>query len=326
MARRLPPLSSLRPFEAAARLESFSRAADELHLTHGAVSHQVRALEEHLGVPLFARHGKRVALTPAGRTFAESVRNALDAIAGAAHALRGRRDDRLTVSVLPSFASRWLMPRLIRFMDANPGLEVNVIATTALANFRDDEVDVAIRFGKGPWPTVDCEMFLDDEYFPVGAAKLRAKLPRTTRELLRAGIIREDRDYWPDWFERAGVPMEEARAARGPIFNDSTFALQAAARGEGIALARRSIVREDLQKGVLVRLFDLAVPSRERYWFVSPKETAASDKVRNFRDWVKAELAAEVAPSPARTRGAARRSRKAPAPRRARAGSTGSDR
>src|SRR5690348_598082 len=129
MARRLPPLSALRPFEAAARLESFSRAAAELHLTHGAVSHQVRALEEHLGTQLFARHGKRVTLTAAGRIFAETVRDALGEIGQAAEALRVRRDDRLSVSVLPSFASRWLMPRLIRFMDANPGLEVNVTAS-----------------------------------------------------------------------------------------------------------------------------------------------------------------------------------------------------
>src|SRR6476659_2655929 len=147
MPRRLPPLSALRPFEAAARLESFTKAAAELHLTHGAVSHQVRALEEHLGTSLFARHGKRVALTAAGRAFAESVRSALGEIARAADALRTRRDDRLSVSVLPSFASRWLMPRLIRFMDANPGVEVNVVASTALADFRNDEIDIAIRFG-----------------------------------------------------------------------------------------------------------------------------------------------------------------------------------
>src|SRR6478752_1865965 len=227
MARRLPPLSALRPFEAAARLESFSRAAEELHLTHGAVSHQVRALEEHLGTPLFARHGKRVTLTAAGRTFAERVRAALDEIAQAADNLRARRDDRLTVSVLPSFASRWLMPRLIRFMDANPGIEVNVNATTALADFRAEEVDVAIRFGVGPWPPLACEKFLEDEYFVVASPRFnRGKLPRAPRDLLTGGIIREDRDYWPQWFEKAGVPLEEARAARGPIFNDSTFALQ----------------------------------------------------------------------------------------------------
>ena len=290
MARRFPPLSALRPFEAAARLESFSRAAEELSLTHGAVSHQVRALEEHVGSPLFARHGKRVSLTPAGRAFAEKIRAALEEIAQAADQLRSRRDDRLTVSVLPSFASRWLMPRLIRFLDAHPTVEVNVIASTALASFRDDEIDVAIRFGVGPWPPHECEIFLEDEYFPVASPSLdRGKL-KTPRDLLAMRIIREDRDYWKQWFDAVGVPIEEAKAARGPLFNDSTYALQAAARGEGIALARRSIVREDLERGTLRRLFDITVPSRERYWFVSPKETAETPKVKAFRKWVKEEL------------------------------------
>ena len=292
---RLPPLTALRPFEAAARLESFSRAAEELHLTHGAVSHQVRALEEHLGVPLFARHGKRVALTAAGRTFAERVRAALNEIAAAANTLRARRDDRLNISVLPSFASRWLMPRLIRFMDAHPQMEVNVVASTALANFREDEVDVAIRFGIGPWPALACEMFLEDEYFPVASPKFnRGKLPKTPRDLLATRIIREDRDYWQPWFDKAGIPIEEASAARGPLFNDSTYALQAAARGEGIALARRSIVQEDLDRGVLRRLFDIQVPSRERYWFVSAKEGAEQPKVKAFREWVRKELGART--------------------------------
>jgi LysR family glycine cleavage system transcriptional activator len=301
MARRFPPLSALRPFEAAARLESFSRAAEELALTHGAVSHQVRALEEHIGAPLFARHGKRVALTPAGRAFAERVRGALDEIAQAAEQLRQRRDDRLTVSVLPSFASRWLMPRLIRFMDAHPKVEVNVIASTALANFRDDEIDVAIRFGVGPWPPHVCEVFLEDEYFVVASPALAASAKlKAPRDLLKARIIREDRDYWKQWFDAAGVPIEEARAARGPLFNDSTYALQAAARGEGIALARRSIVAEDLERGVLKRLFELRVASRERYWFVCPKETVDTAKVKAFKAWVIEELGPGPSPQPQR--------------------------
>src|ERR1700693_1997214 len=173
MARRLPPLSALRPFEAAARLQSFSRAAQELHLTHGAVSRQVRALEDHVGVELFSRYGKRVALTPEGRAFAERIRNALQEIVQAADALSSRkRDPRLTVSVVPSFASRWLMPRLIRFMEAHPKIEVNVLTSTAFTNFTDDGVDVAIRLGRGPWPSLACEHFLDDEYFPVASPRL----------------------------------------------------------------------------------------------------------------------------------------------------------
>ena len=290
MARRLPPLSALRPFEAAARLESFSRAAEELHLTHGAVSHQVRGLEEHLGLALFARHGKRVVLTAAGRAFAERVRGALEEIAQAADALRARREDRLGVSVLPSFASRWLMPRLIRFMDANPGIAVNVSATTALADFSADEVDVAIRFGKGPWPPLVCERFLEDEYFPVVSPKLyRGKMPRAPKDLLGARIIREDRDLWDEWFQAAGI-APRAPATGAASVNDSTFALQSAARGEGIALARLSIIGEDLERGTLKRLFDIPLPSPTTYWFVSPKETAGMKKVKLFRDWVREEL------------------------------------
>ena len=293
MARPFPPLSALRPFEAAARLESFSRAAEELHLTHGAVSHQVRALEEHLGAALFSRHGKRVALTAAGRLFADRVRNALQEIARAAEAVgAGQRDNRLTVSVLPSFASRWLMPRLIRFMDAHPDIEVNVLASVALANFTTDEVDLAIRFGPGPWPPLACEKFLDDEWFPVASPKMnRGKLPKEPKDLLKVRIMREERDdhdYWKHWFAAAGVALEQPLT--GPKFNDSTYSLQAAARGEGVALARRSIVQEDLERGTLKRLFDLGIPSRESYWFVSPKELAAAPKVKAFRDWVRAEL------------------------------------
>jgi LysR family glycine cleavage system transcriptional activator len=290
MARRLPPLSALRPFEAAARLESFSHAADELHITHGAVSHQVRALEEHLGAPLFARHGKRVSVTAGGRAFAARVRSALDEIATAAEAVRpARRDHRLSVSVLPSFASRWLMPRLIGFMEAHPKIELNVSASVGLADFARDEIDIAIRFGVGPWAGLVCEKFLEDEYFPVASPKMnRGKLPNTPHALLGVRLMLEDRDYWERWFEIAGVPL--VHPLEGPLFNDSTYSLQAAARGEGVALARRSIIGEDLERGTLKRLFNIAVPCRESYWFVSPKDRAGAASVKAFREWVKAEL------------------------------------
>lgn len=290
MARRLPPLSALRPFEAAARLESFSRAADELHLTHGAISRQVRALEDHVGTALFSRHGKRVTLTAAGRAFAERVRTALEEIAQAAEAVSStRRDKRLTVSVLPSFASRWLMPRLIRFMDRHPDIEVSVVATTALANFASDDVDVAIRFGKGPYPPLVCEPFLEDEWFPVASPRIKA--PKRPEDLLRMRLIREDRDFWDDWLCAAGVQLDKPLAG-GPSFNDATYSIQAAARGEGIALARRSIVGDDLRDGTLRRLFKVSVKPGERYWFVSPRELADLPKVKAFRHWIKEELKA----------------------------------
>ena len=288
MARRLPPLSALRPFEAAARLESFSRAAEELHLTHGAISRQVRALEDHVGAQLFTRHGKRVTLTESGRRFAERVRSALHDIQLAAEAVSPvRRDNRLTVSVLPSFASRWLMPRLIRFMESQPKLEVSVIASTALANFTSDEVDIGIRFGKGPYPPLVSEPFLEDQWFAVASPKL--KIPKNPADLQHMRIIREDRDYWDEWFVAAGVKLDKPIVG-GAVFNDATYSIQAAVRGEGIALARDSIIGEDLQRGTLRKLFNVSVKTNERYWFVSPKELADLPKVKAFRAWVKSEL------------------------------------
>jgi LysR family glycine cleavage system transcriptional activator len=193
------------------------------------------------------------------------------------------------VSVLPSFASRWLMPRLIRFMDANPKIEVNVNASTTLADFAREDIDVAIRFGLGPWPGLVCEKFLGDEYFPVCSPKMNGgKLPKKPEDLLGVRIMREDREYWEQWFVAAGLPPDQP--LEGPLFNDSTYSLQAAARGEGVALARRSIVGEDLERGTLKRLFDLAVPCRESYWFVSPKDKAQAAPVKVFREWVKSEL------------------------------------
>jgi LysR family glycine cleavage system transcriptional activator len=179
------------------------------------------------------------------------------------------------------------MPRLIRFMEAHPQIEVSVVATTALANFTTDEVDIGIRFGRGPYPTLAAEPFLEDEWFPVASPGTRT--PKHPGELLRMRIIREDFDYWDEWFLAAGVKLDKPLEG-GPVFNDATYSIQAASRGEGIALARRSIIGEDLERGVLKRLFDVSVKTSERYWFVSPKETANLPKVRAFRDWVKREL------------------------------------
>jgi LysR family glycine cleavage system transcriptional activator len=293
MAQRLPPLAALRPFEAAARLESFSKAADELHLTHGAVSHQVRALEEHLGTALFHRHGKRVTLTQEGRVFAERIRGALAEIANAADVARdARRGNSLTVSVLPSFASRWLMPRLFRFMEANPDIQVNVFANSAMANFAADGVDVGIRFGVGPWPPLVCERVLGDECFPVASPKFnRGRLPKKAKELLGLRIIREDRDYWKEWFDAAGVEIETPLG--GPSFSDASYSLVAAVRGEGVALTRRSLVGDDIEQGRLVRLFPLAIKTQESYWIVYPKELAESNKIKVFSAWMKSELKAK---------------------------------
>ena len=284
MTPRLPPLNALRAFEAAARLESFSRAADEIHVTHGAVSHQVKALEASLGVALFARNGRRVSLTSEGRMFADRVRTALRDIGDAANSFRrGDRDNRLTVSMLPSFAARWLMPRLGRFMAKHPAIAVNVHASLALVDFERDEVDLAIRFGRGGWPGVESEKFMDDEYFPVASPRFnRGRLPARPSELAQFRLVTTDDEPWTPWLKAAGVRLPEPT---GPLFNDAAMMVQAAVDGRGIALARRSIAEGDLAAGNLVRLFDIAIPASGSYYLVWPAGKP-SPKVAAFREWM----------------------------------------
>jgi LysR family glycine cleavage system transcriptional activator len=287
MANRLPPLAALKAFEAAARLGSFSRAAEETYVTHGAVSHQVKALEELVGVPLFARNGRRVALTAEGKALAERVRAALRDIGDAIDSA-GRRDrgNMLTVSMLPSFAARWLMPRLGRFMEQYPDISVNVHASLALVDFAREGVDMAVRFGRGGWPNVEAEKFMDDQRFPVASPRLnRGKLPTRPAELAKYRLLSTDDEPWAPWFKAAGVNLPEPK---GPMFNDAAMMVQAAVDGRGIAYARRSITEGDLAAGNLVRLFDIAVKSEGSYYLVWPKGKPPA-KVLAFRDWMMAE-------------------------------------
>jgi len=287
MAIRLPPLSSLRAFEAAARLESFSRAAEEIHVTHGAISHQVKALEDLVGVPLFARNGRRVKLSADGKALADRFRAALRDISDAMESVARRdRGKQLTVSMLPSFAARWLMPRLGRFMQKHPEIAVNVHASLALADFARDGVDIAVRFGRGGWPSVESEKFMDDERFPVASPRLnRGRLPVRPAELAKFRLLSTDDEPWAPWFKAAGLKLREPE---GPMFNDAAMMVQAAVDGRGIAYARRSISEGDLAAGNLVRLFDIAVKAEESYYLVWP-EGKPEAKVLAFRDWMIAE-------------------------------------
>lgn len=287
MFPKLPPLSGLRALEAAARLESFSRAADEVHVTHGAVSHQVKAMEAFLGVPLFVRNGRRVTLTRDGKMFTDRIRAALRDISDAADSVGRRdRDNRLTVSMLPSFAARWLMPRLGRFIERHPEIAVNVHASLAVVDFALDEVDMAVRFGRGGWSGVHAEKFMDDERFPVASPRFnRGRLPRKPDDLARYRLLRTDDEPWTPWFNAAGVSIAEPKA---PNFNDASMMVQAAIDGQGIALGRRSIVEGALAAGDLVRLFDIAVRAEQSYYLVWPKGEPPA-KVLVFREWMLAE-------------------------------------
>jgi len=295
--KRLPPLSTLPVLEAAARLSSFSAAAEELHVTHGAVSHQIRSLEDHLGVRLFAREGRRVTLTPDGAALAEQVRQALGIVANAVEAISPKaREGRLTISVLPSFASRWLMPHMGGFLERHPELEVHVQATLGLANFTSDGVDVAIRFGQGPWPGVHVERIAGDTHLVVCTPDfLKKHKPKKAADLLQLPLVRTDMQHWAGWFKAAGI--DQVPKMRGVEYNDAAMLLQAALDGEGVALTRRSLAESDLATRRLVQPVSLEVQAPESYFLVCLPQHRHSRKVTAFRDWLFGEIEWEKPPA-----------------------------
>ncbi|WP_454719588.1 MULTISPECIES: transcriptional regulator GcvA [Cupriavidus] len=289
---RLPALTALRAFEAAARHESFSRAGAELFVTHGAVSHQIRALEEELGQPLFERNGKRVSLTPGGRAYAMRVREALLEIADATRALQaGNRDKRLTISTMPSFAARWLTPRIGSFIERHPELDVELLSSNSLVDFTREEVDIALRMGSGDYPGLYVEKLLDDVFFPVCSPAFNGgRLPARPRDMAGMPLLRGEGDPWKPWFDTAGLDWPEPR--KGLLLEDSSLLLQAAAAGQGIALIRSSLAYNDLLSGRVVRLFDVSIPCPWLLYFVCPAGMLEAPKVKAFRAWLLPEMEA----------------------------------
>lgn len=284
-------MQALRAFEAAAREQSLTRAADSLHLTHGAISHQIKALEADLGVRLFARAGRGIRLTDEGERFAQRVRGALTELADAVREVADRSNPRqLRISVTPSFAARWLLPRMPRFTAAHPDIDLDVRANMAYVDFRRDDADLAVRYGLGSWDGVVSEHLLDERFFPVCSPRLaHGRLPKRPADLARHTLLRSDDEYWQPWFAAAGLDWPEPD--RGPIFNDTSHVMQAAVEGQGIALARTSLLGNDLRNGLLVRLFDLEVPSTRQCYLVYPPRLADAPKIALFRQWLRDEIA-----------------------------------
>jgi LysR family glycine cleavage system transcriptional activator len=287
---RLPPLRSFRVLEAAARHQNYTRAADELHLTHSAVSHQIHALEASLGVRLFERVGRQMRATETGRQLAQDVRTTLDALAVAVERVRGSDSaNAITVSVLPSFAAAWLVARLGSFLERNPQIELRLESTTALADFRNDGVDVAIRYGNGNYEGLESVKLFDDEVFPTLSPKLRrSERIRNPADLARIPLLRIRNQPWTPWFAAAGVNLPEPR--RGPVFNDSELALQAAIQGQGAVLARGSLATPKLRAGVLVAPFRQRIASPQTCYLVYPAENGRKPSVQRFREWLLEEV------------------------------------
>jgi len=298
MARRLPPLNGLRAFEAAARHLSFTRAAEELHVTQTAISHQIKALEERLGVRLFRRLPRGLVLTDEAQLFLPPIRAAFDQIAAATERLtKDQGGGVLTVSALPSFAAKWLVPRIGRFRAACPDIEMRVSASSQLVDFARDDVDVAIRVGRGEYPGLRTERLFGDTLFPVcSPTLLDGPSPLAAPEDLRHRTLLSGDEYpgWAKWLEHAGVSGIEV--PRGPLFDDSSMVLQAAIEGHGVALARGVLAADDLAAGRLVKPFELSLPFHLAYFLVCPEATAAQPKIRAFREWLLEEARAMPEP------------------------------
>jgi len=304
MAERLPPLNSLRCFDAAAKHLSFTKAAAELNVTHSAVSHQIKALEEWLGVPLFRRVNRGLVLTDAGQAYLKPVRDSFERLGEATRRLRVReRAGPLTVSVMPAFAGKWLVPRLGRFRERHPEIDVRISASSDLVDFAREDVDICIRYGRGAWPGVSAELLMRESMFPVASPRLlEGPLPLASPADLRHHTLIGDYDwrfdFWQLWFEAAGVGGLDATPTLS--FNYSTLVLQAAIDGLGVALSQHVLAGDDLAAGRLVRLFDVTLPTDYAYYLVLPEGTQRRPKISAFRDWLLAETrgAAAVPPPP----------------------------
>lgn len=295
MPRRLPPLNALKAFEAAARSESFTRAAQELSVTQGAVSHQVKALEATLGIKLFNRERQRLVVTEAGRDYLAVVRDALDRIAAGTERLMQRQSAGvLTVSTSADFAAKWLVYRLGRFAENHPGIDLRVSAAAHQVDFAREDVDVAVRHGDGKWPALDVVRLCSERLFPVCSPKLVGGRNRiaAAADLLKFPLLRlDDWKTWTKWFAAAGVVDP---VAHGPVLNRASMLIDAAVDGQGIALARTALAAWDLINGRLVRPIDVSLKMSNTYWIVCPKATSSVPKIATFRKWLLAEAAEDA--------------------------------
>ncbi|TVO53931.1 transcriptional regulator GcvA [Denitromonas halophila] len=311
MSLSMPPLQSLRVFETAARHLSFKQAAEELHVTPAAVSQQIKALEAHLGVPLFYRLTRALALTEAGERMLPQVSDGLAQLAAAVEKVVLQTPSRnLRITVPPAFAGRWLVHRLQRFTEAHPdidlvlGTEANTVdapdledVESDLVALREGEVDVEIRFGRGAYPGMRTDLVMEVSYVPVchpdllkGKRRLKKASDLSFHTLLHDDTAagRSERVSWQDWLRAAKVSGVDP--SRGPHFSNSSLALEAAMDGFGVMLGLYPMVQRDIDAGRLVRPFDLAIPSRYAYYLVSPETTVDRPAIARFRQWLMAEI------------------------------------
>ncbi len=301
MRRQLPPLNALRAFEAAARHMSITQAASELRVTPAAISHQIRILEDHVGLPLFMRNGRGLALTDAGSAGLRDLREGFARLGAAMDAIDSLGEAGvLSVSVAPSFAAKWLLPRLDGFQAAHPEIDVHVSASMELTDFVKDGVDLAIRYGAGRYSDMSVERLLAESVIPVCSPEfLKRHGPfASPADLVETTLLHDDSPdndpscpNWEMWLTAAGA--RHIDAARGPRFNQSSLVIEAAVLGRGIALAKTALAARDLRRGDLVQPFASAMKVDFAYFIVAPRAKLNLPKVSNFIDWLRAEAGRE---------------------------------
>jgi LysR family glycine cleavage system transcriptional activator len=287
---RLPPLNALRTFEAAARHLSFTKAAAELFVTQAAVSHQIKTLEDHLGMALFRRLNRALMLTDEGQALLPFVRDAFDQLGEGVRKLRqGLSSGVLTLTVLPSIASTWLIPRLRAFQTRHPEIEVHMTATDRVVDFAREPVDAGIRYGLGHWPGLRVLRLLSAEMMPVCSPQLLEgpKPLRTPDDLVHHRLLHvmNSPDEWRMWLMAAGV--QGVDPDRGLRFDHTALAIQAALSGMGVAIGPAPLVERDLAAGRLVEPFDFELPTESAYYFVAPEGTAEQPKIKAFGEWLR---------------------------------------
>jgi LysR family glycine cleavage system transcriptional activator len=292
---RLPSLNGLRAFEVAARHLSFTVAASELNVTQTAISHQIRRLEEELGIRLFVRQNRALALTPEAREYLPGIRAAFNDLRLATdRLLRKDNENVLTVSTLASLAAKWLLPRLSAFQEAHPGIDVRITTSTGLVDFKTGDVDAAIRYGRGQWPGLRADWLMADQLFPVcSPALLGGNKPlRGPEDLAHQTLLHSSGGYdddWRLWLTAAGLPANISKQP-GLTFDLILMTVQAAIDGIGVAMGRTSYVEADIAKGRLVVPFKITLPTDAGFYLVSPGSRADSPKLSAFRQWLIASV------------------------------------
>lgn len=294
----LPSLQTLRAFEAAGRLKSYSKAAEELGLTHGAVSHRIRELEQRMGVTLFARVGNSMQLTEEGQKLDAQVRQGLSVLEQAfAAPTQSKASQHIVISSVPSLASTWLFARLGEYRAEHPEVDFELRVTERVSDYKKEGIDIGVRLGRGGWAGMHANKLFDEALTPVCTPEYRDRLKLNTPEdLTRATLLLNPWTPWALWFRAAGLDWPEPQ--RGPKFDDGPLLLRAALQGDGVALGRQWLAIEELRAGRLVAPFEFAVRDDFAYWIVWPTGRALSPAATHFRDWLAARAAAEEEPCP----------------------------